>query len=504
MELSYEYTSGNTSSAVSAIDIEWAQIDRAHHRVISEPEVDEDGSLAYIMLVNGFKLPHLRSSHEMIERAKAALRKAETLGPEIHADLLMTVGAAARERDDRVTDREFTAAGIELIRSARAEIGEAKADELLTKGLRSLGSIEQRLGNNTVAQRTFDEALTIARTNQLEEEEGQILGDMAVLLSESGDYISAIAKYEQALAIARRHNDVEHIEIWSGNLANSLQEIGRYADAKRAAHEALSLARGLGNRREEGRQLGILGTINRKLGNIEDALQDQLIHYRIAAESGDRFSKASALEELANNYRATGRLEEAATAFDDAATLLYEIGRPHLAIRSAANACLVRADAGEPETALPQLRELVRAIRTVGDDNLISECIGHLSHVLRLMNRLPEARAVLNEAIDLAPADSDLLVNQLGNLAELHQLEGDLITAANIYRSIILKCPLGHGRDRARGIALANLGGITLHWGSRSEARRIYKEALVALRTAKAPEISKVAAELNAIDGAWT
>lgn len=120
------------------------------------------------------------------------------------------------------------------------------------------------------------------------------------------------------------------------------------------------------------------------------------------------------------------------------------------------------------------------------------------------MNRLPEARAVLNEAIDLAPADSDLLVNQLGNLAELHQLEGDLITAANIYRSIILKCPLGHGRDRARGIALANLGGITLHWGSRSEARRIYKEALVALRTAKAPEISKVAAELNAIDGAWT
>jgi tetratricopeptide (TPR) repeat protein len=238
------YDRGEVAAAIAAFDVEWGQIEKARHRIRYEPRVDDKGELAYVVQTLGDKLIRLRRPvRELAEGAEAILPFARTLDPVIYADFVMNVGAMALEMAEPQPARQWFTDGLEIVRAHHGEMDPKEADHLLVKGLKFLGVIEHDLDSDAIARRYYDEALAVARRAGDEEEEGQIQGNMAVLMSEAGDNQSAVTGYERAIAIARKYDDVAHVENWTGNLANALTELGRYAEAESAAREALSLAR---------------------------------------------------------------------------------------------------------------------------------------------------------------------------------------------------------------------------------------------------------------------
>lgn len=119
-----------------------------------------------------------------------------------------------------------------------------------------------------------------------------------------------------------------------------------------------------------------------------------------------------------------------------------------------------------------------------------------------LADRLPAAESLLRRALALTQPGANLFIHQLCTLANIQQLAHDNTAAAETYRQAVAHSPLGIGRDRMRGVAVANLAEVALDGNpkARTEAGTIYADALVALRAAEAPEAERAAKRLGELD----
>ena len=508
--LTESYNAGEAARAIASFDAEWGQIEKARQRIAGEPGIDEGGELAFAAQVSGHKLIRLRRpARELEEGAEAALPFARRQGPVSYADMLMAIGAMALEAAEPQRARQWFADGIEVVRANYADIDPEEADSLLAKGLRFLGSIEQQVGDDAIAMRHYKEALAVARRAGAEEEEGQIQGNIAVLRSEAGDEESAVASYQQAIAVARKYGDIEHVQAWTGNLANALSGLKRYAEAEAAVREALSLARQLGDRRQEGRLLGILADVTRELGNADGALEYQLSGYQIAVEFGNPFSQGVALNSLGQIYADLGLFERAVTAYEQAAEILSNGDRPHLAARAAAGAdayrpyaavavAAAKAEAGDPASTLAELEEVLLEARANGNTALASRSLSVIGHAQMLLGRLAESEVALREAIKLAPADSELRANEVMQLANIYHFAGQVTAAERLYAWLVTQDD--HAGKKTRGLALANMAAMAAGRGERNYARNLYTDALDLLRAAGAAEAGRVAAALAELE----
>jgi tetratricopeptide (TPR) repeat protein len=508
-DISKSYDAGAAAEAIASFDVEWGQIEKARQRILGEPDVDEDGRLAFVVQVSGNKLIKLRRpAWELVEGAEAVLPFAERLGPVSYADLLMAVGAMALETAEPLRARQWFTQGLEVVRANYADMDPKEGDGLLAKGLKFLGSIEQQVGNDAAAMHNYNEALATARRAGNEEEEGQIQGNIAVLKSEAGDNESAVADYQRAIAVARKYGDIAHVEAWTGNLANALTDLKRYAEAEAAASEALSLARQLGDRRQEGRRLGVLANVTQELGQAQLALEYQLSGYQIAVEFGDAFSQGAALSNLGQIYADLGRYQEAVTAYEQAAEKMTAADRPHLAARAAKGADVyrpyaaiaaagARAEQGETTRALAELADLLTEARSSGQTSLASRCLSQMGHIQMELGRLGDAAASLRAAVELAPDDSELRTHAVVQLANVYQLADDEVTAERLYAWV---ATADHTGDRTRGLALANLAVMAAHRGEPDQVRNLYTAALESLRAAGAVEAEQVAAALAELE----
>jgi tetratricopeptide (TPR) repeat protein len=108
------------------------------------------------------------------------------------------------------------------------------------------------------------------------------------------------------------------------------------------------------------------------------------------------------------------------------------------------------------------------------------------------LNRLPEARASLEESIQIAEKlrDDSLLVWPLMYLGWTFWGLGDYERASeSLERSLEIGRSLGENGKGAVAVALAYLGDIPYAQGNIAEARRLYEEAMVLLRELQNPSM---------------
>jgi tetratricopeptide (TPR) repeat protein len=510
--LESEYESGQFTEAAERFDTEWSQIAIARQRVFHEPGVDADHMLAFLAQATGFQLIRLRrSARELADGAEAALPFARENGPVVYADCLMQVGALALEAAEPLKARRWFTDGVNVVRANLDDIDPGEADALLAKGLKFLGATEQQLGDDATARQYYAEAAEAARRAGNEEEEGQITGNLSVLLSESGDNEAAAEGYAKAIEIARKYGDVQHLEVWTGNLANALNDLGRYAEAEDAINEALGLARQLGDRREEGRRLGVLALVLKNRGHADRALEIQLAAQKVAIEFGDVHSQGIALHNLGQIHTALNQTQLALESFELAARKLEAAQRPHLAaistaaadhirphaiIPAAAAQAVAKAEAGDLVHALAELEELLNRAESSGQKDIISVVLNHIGHVLLLQEELPEARTALLRALQLAPEGSEIRLNAAGQLATVYQFAGDERSASRIHAWVVANAQEPRD-DRICALSLANLASMATEEGDAERAQLLYTRSLEKLRAAGAAEAQRVAAALH-------
>jgi tetratricopeptide (TPR) repeat protein len=135
---------------------------------------------------------------------------------------------------------------------------------------------------------------------------------------------------------------------------------------------------------------------------------------------------------------------------------------------------LLRLDAGSQSTA-----ERARALDVGG-------------FLLWCLNRLPEARAYLEESIQIAQTleDNSLLVWPLMYLGWTFWGLGEYDGARkSLERSLAIARSLGENGRGAAAVATAYLGDIPYAQGNLPEARKLYEEAILSLRELQNPSM---------------
>lgn len=255
----------------------------------------------------------------------------------------------------------------------------------------------------------------------------RFLGDIE--LSIRGDRERAAELFDRALSAARELGDP-----WT--LARTLLVAGwgpywrdDLEGARAMFEEALEVARSNteGDAWAETRALISLAGITADTGDEADSLSLASQGLAIAEGTRDRFSIATARDQVSAALRRMGKLDEGLGHADAAIESLRELGaRWELASALTSRGVLQRF-AGRPDDALRDLREAYRICRELKTQAMITWTAGALAKVLAEAGELSRAHRVLEETVPLATIDGRPATGEwrLEAEAEILLAEGD-------------------------------------------------------------------------------
>ncbi|MFD4644084.1 BTAD domain-containing putative transcriptional regulator [Lentzea sp. NPDC058436] len=216
-----------------------------------------------------------------------------------------------------------------------------------------------------------------------------------------------------------RHDAVELFETVQGvgtaheqgiartKLAVLYELIGRTDDSLRSFEIGLPLVRAEG---EPVSVAGVLGNISKlysTLGRSEEAETYLRECLAIAVEIGDVNLQIISRCNLASRFNRAEQWEKALRETELAAPLAARHGDEFLAIRVRAYRAAALAGWGRYTEAEPELRAVVEFMRGVGDTDGVTDGLGLIGDVLVGQDRLDEAAAAWQEAVDIHRSRND-------------------------------------------------------------------------------------------------
>jgi class 3 adenylate cyclase/tetratricopeptide (TPR) repeat protein len=288
--------------------------------------------------------------------------------------------------------------------------------------LANLGEARYWLGRFDAGASVLERALELASDDaDVRAKASRFLGDIE--LSIRGNHDRAAALFDDALAAARVVGDP-----WTVARTLLLAGWGPYwrgdlDGARRMFEEALEVARGNpeGDAWSEARALITLSGISAETSDEQESFSLASQGLVIAESRGDRFSIATARDQVAASLRRMGRLEEGIGHADAAVDAFRELGARWELASALTSRGLIHRLARRRAEALRDLREAFRICLELRERAMITWTAGSLAKALAEDGDVGGARQVIAETIPIA-SDGDWL---LSAEAEILLLDGD-------------------------------------------------------------------------------
>ncbi len=276
----------------------------------------------------------------------------------------------------------------------------------------------------------FDAAVRLAKQSLASEgaaSGGSTRVALGMALSWSGRPGDAVQFLEEAVAI---YGDAEQAAVADARsaLGTALSELGEYDAARRQLEAAVSDYDQVGERRGLAEALGILGTISMEQGDMEGAERYSLRALEVCRDIGYRYGEAVNLVNLGNQHLYQGRIHLVVQDYAGAAAAFEAIGNSRGEALVAVNAAsLAFSVLGEHEQAAHDASTALEYFRQIGHAQGAASCLSILGGVARVEGRFAQARALLEEGLDLViDAGQQWSQVQLGrSLALLDLAQGD-------------------------------------------------------------------------------
>ncbi|VAW42684.1 hypothetical protein MNBD_CHLOROFLEXI01-3855, partial [hydrothermal vent metagenome] len=205
---------------------------------------------------------------------------------------------------------------------------EETADERLAAGnsYNTMGLAYFDIGKLDVAVMYFEQAVNVARAENIRELEGKGLGNLGLAYAALGYIERAIEFLEEQLAIARELGDLAEEGRSQGNLGRVYRQKGDAERAVRFHKKELQIFQRLANRFKEAEALHNLGETHRQLANQKQAVSFYKQSLEIARDINDRTRVERILNSMGKVYLESGEHKEAAQLFKQTLTIARQIG----------------------------------------------------------------------------------------------------------------------------------------------------------------------------------
>jgi len=251
-------------------------------------------------------------------------------------------------------------------------------------------------------------------------------------------FADASRTLERAHALARDWGDAAALARAYYNLGRLCLDRRQYEESERYSTDALDILEDLKDADQTllAWTLDSLGTVNRARGDYAGAAKYLTRRLEVERAVGDPTGTARALNDLANNQRFSGQLDEAINSFREAEKLLAPTANELDKTLVLMNLGATYFDKEEWDMAEQVLRRAHSPyLRQSGNLLYQATVTVSLGAVLLKQERLVEAEAYLRLSIDLwRQVDDELnLANAVGTLGEVLALKGETAEAIQLF-----------------------------------------------------------------------
>jgi tetratricopeptide (TPR) repeat protein len=301
--------------------------------------------LAFGLAVRQGIFQHLQDRNdEAIRMWKEVARAAERAGEE-------TIITHARFRyAAALVERGEVADTADLIDRCVAEFQTQGNERYLAFALYWRSSGATTLGDFSGGLRYSESGLAVARRIRSRHAECVNLRQRGQSLMFFGHYQEAIQASEQALGMASELGEPCYVLATMHTLAFACARAGQCERAAALSLRRLELSRQLGDIRDEGISLGVLGDAYHGMGRYQEAIQALSAALAIFRDHAHRRFHGICLLKLGRAYQALGQPRRAASFLDDRLTIFRELRLPHFEsqAREALAACEVVGSTSAP------------------------------------------------------------------------------------------------------------------------------------------------------------
>ncbi|QFG69460.1 tetratricopeptide repeat protein [Ornithinimicrobium pratense] len=328
----------------------------------------------------------------------------------------------------------------------------------------------------------------------------QISEDLGFWLIRCAERADLADLHEYALGAAERLGDEEGVARAALAIGQVLVRESRFAEAIPALHRAATAFATAGDRLGASRATTALAMIDVHQGRLEAAIA-RFTEVVEATKGTAAFRHGIALDNLAVAYIRAGRLQEALACQQESLLMAEESGDTYTRANVLANMASVHQQRGAAAEAHRAAEESLALSTDLDSVPITAYALSTQGRALVDLGRLDEAEPRLRRAEELATGlhDQVLLCGVTGHLATLAQHQGEVEQArAGFVKARDLAAAVGAAYEEA--CASRSLGELALAHDDPQTARQHWAAALETFETMGSPEAARVRSLLQAVD----
>lgn len=312
---------------------------------------------------------------------------------------------------------------------------------------------------------------------------GNSYNTMGLAYLDIGKLDVAVMYFEQAVNIARAENirDLEGKGL--GNLGLAYAALGYIERAIEFHEEHLAIARELGNLAEEGYSQGNLGRVYRQKGEAERAIRFHKKELQIAQRLTNRFKEAEALHNLGETYRQMADQEQAVSFYKQSLAIARDINDRTRVERILNSMGKVYLESDEYKEAAQLFKQTLTIARQIGDRVGEGEVLGNLGELYHASNFTDRAIEYYTYALNITQESNNRrkTIKNLLRLGDLHLIKENIDEALAYYeRGLIAAQEI---TDQVQEMmSYAKLGEALDTQGNYTDSGKMYKRALLLAR----------------------
>jgi adenylate cyclase len=289
-------------------------------------------------------------------------------------------------------------------------------DNVYTMALLRYADIKQRRGSYNTALESAQQALIIAKRNQLQEYSAMALNCIGNVQIRLGDYQTALQNFDNALSIHTATGDKSGVALITGNIGIVYWSLGNYAKAQDYMSQALALHEEMGEKSSSARVMGNIGNVHAKLGDYHTALQ--YYHKAVSTHEslGETASAAHVMVNIGSVHQKLCNYDKALEYFAKTLSLYQVLGmKPGIALVTG-NIGVIHGHLGDFNSALEYYGTALSAFTELGEKSGIARVTKNIGNVHIDMGNYTLALECLNRALAIH--------EELGEMSDIANVTG--------------------------------------------------------------------------------
>lgn len=369
-------------------------------------------------------------------------------------------------------------AAIEQAQAARQLAEAAGLPHLLAQAISLEGEWQRHLGQFSLAEKIFAQALPLYDEASAQREVAYLLNELGLVYQNQSQYAAALSVFNRAWQLYEAVGDQTEISTTLGNIGDLYQLKAEFPLALHHLRQGLAIAEAIGYKQGIVRHTLGLGRVYGAQGESAAAYSAYQKALQMAQDLGYVRGIINSLIQLGSISTIQGQFQTAQRWFQQAQTQAERAGLRDLLAQTIAQQAVILARRGESQAAVTHYEQAIDLYRELNDQAELGRNLSNLGNIYMRLGNTEQARQLFADALIVTEkvGARQIMASVLISLGNAHKRMGQYDQALAYYQQALT---LGQilGIPGFVANSTGSIGLLHFEQGNFVQARQAYEQA---------------------------